>query len=223
MRGKALFIFGVSQYSALIADYFHIESDYNVEGFVVDDDFKSCDFFYGLNVYSLTRFQGMFSPSNADIFCAIGYKSMRMRREIYKKIRTLGYSSPSLISQSAYISPKAIVGSNSVVMPHAVVEAGTKVGENVVVWSNSTICHDSQIGDGCFIAANTTVGGGVRMEELCFLGFSSTVIQSLNVGSETLLGAMSLLLKDSIAYTKYCGIPAKKISTHKEDGIFLHD
>ena len=221
MNTKKILIFGTSQYAEIAAHYISIDTEYEVSGYVVDDEYYTSDNFAGKSVSKLSDTLASMPPNEAYFFCAIGYKSIRQRRDIYQKLHMLGYSFVSVKSKHAYCDPTATIGENSIIMPNCVIEKNAVIGDNVVVWSNSTVCHDAKINDHCFIASNSTIGGNAIIQEMSFLGFSSTVLQNTNCASETLLGAMSLLTQDSKKSTKYVGVPATASGRHLKDGICI--
>ena len=220
VNSHKVLIFGVSQYAALVASYLESETEHELIGYVVDDEYYNNTDFMNKPVFRMSEAMKM-PISEVHFFCAIGYKSMRTRKLIFHKIKQAGYRFISIISESAYCDSSAKIGENSIIMPNVVVERNVVIGVNNVIWSNSTICHDSRVDNHCFIAANTTVGGNVVVGEISFLGFSSTVLQEINCASETLLGAMSLLTENSQKNTKYKGIPAIKYGTHADTGICI--
>lgn len=216
---KSLYIFSSSDHAAMITYYFQQEKDTHVLGYVIDDAFYGKDNFNDLPVQRFSTFLKECNPSKTSIYSAIGYKSMRLRKDIYERLFAAGFNQPSYIHETAFIDPSAKLGRNCFIMPGVVIERNVIIGDNVMVWSNSTICHDTVVGSYCFIAANSVIGGNCKIGRSSFLGFASTIIQNTETDEETLLGAMSLLKNNTNGSGKYIGIPAKKISEHNEMGI----
>jgi len=221
MRRKQILIFGISKYAELVAHYINNDTDHKVIGYVVDDEYYQDKEKFGKPVFKLSEAFLNMPSSKFSFFCAVGYKSIRNRKNAFEKLKQAGYSFISIVSKNAFCDSTATIGNNSIIMPNCVIEKNVTIGDNTVVWSNSTICHDTHINSHCFIAANSTVGGNVRIQEMSFLGFSSTVLQNTNCANETLLGAMSLLTHDSEEFTQYTGVPATKSGQHLKDGICI--
>lgn len=204
-------IFGTTNLAKLAYYYATKELNYNVQAFIVDDSYYTLSVFEGLPVYTWSAFKERFGIGGTYVFVAVGYKNMRARMELYEKIRSYGYQSINVISKYSYVSDKAIIGNNNIVMPGTVIETFTEIGSNNVFWSNTTICHDTKIGSHNFFASNVTIGGEVTIGDANFFGFSSTLIQGVNVEDDVLVGASSLVLTDLKKNCQYQGMPARYV------------
>jgi sugar O-acyltransferase (sialic acid O-acetyltransferase NeuD family) len=208
-----------------MAHYYAVNDlDMNVLGFVVDDVYKIEEEFLGLPIYTWSAVLNRFSPQEVNLFVAIGYKSMRMRAALHKRVKEKGYSLVNIVSSSAIIEKNVVMEDNNIVLPGVVIEPGVKIGANNIIWSNATICHDSSIASHNFIAANSTIGGAVSVGDQNFLGFSSVVLQYRRVGSETLIGAQTLVNRDTEDLSVYWGVPARRTSSIDPDvGLVIND
>lgn len=220
---QILYIFGISKHANLIAHYFGQKENTEVSGFVVDDNYYSSNNYQNLPVSPYSHFLQYVNPSNTAIFSALGYSSIRNRKATFERLSAAGFTQPTYIHPTAFIDPTAIVGKNCILMPGVIIERNVIIDDNVTIWSNVTVCHDTHIKSHCFIAANTVIGGYCKIGSASFLGFSSTVLQHTILQEETLLGAMSLIRKCESSHGKYIGIPAQRVSEHKNSGICVND
>ena len=98
----------------------------------------------------------------------------------------------------------------NIIFPHPtgiVIGSKVKLGNNIKIWQNVTIGAKSdidwqnqkypEIGDNVLIYANSVIIGDVK------------------IGSNSIIGAMSLVTCDVEANSIYAGIPAKKIGINK--------
>jgi len=214
---KELLIFGATTLAKLAHFYATEHAGYSVKAFVVDDRYKEQDFFCGCPVLTWPDAQKLYAPDKVKYFSAIGYKSLRMRADVYSKIKDAGYELANIICDSTFIASNVELQDNNIVMPGSVIEPFVRLGVNNIVWSNVTLCHDSRIGDHNFFATNVTVGGGVSIGNKNFIGFSSTVLQACVIGDETLIGAQSLINKNTINLSRYYGMPARLIDALDAD------
>jgi sugar O-acyltransferase (sialic acid O-acetyltransferase NeuD family) len=153
-----------------------------------------------------------FLPSgDVSVFVAMGYSNMRARARLHGEVKRAGYRLANLICPGAHVAKDVTMGDNNIVMPGAVVEPGVALGANNVVWSNATLCHDGRIGDHNFIAANVTLGGNVTAGARNFIGFSAVVLQGRRIGDDTLIGAQSLVNRDTQDLSMYLGSPARRV------------
>lgn len=94
-------------------------------------------------------------------FVSIG--DNQMRAELTSKLVELGYEIPVLIHPTAYVSVSAIIGSGSIIEPHASINANVIVGCGGIVSIGAVIDHNANIGEYCHIDAGGIVKAGERV------------------------------------------------------------
>lgn len=214
-----IIIFGIGSFAKLMKYYFETDTNYIIEAFIVDDEYYVDDNFEGKKVIKFSELEENYSKDSFKVFTAIGYKTMRKRKIVYRKLKEKNYNMVNYISSKAKISENSEIGENNIIMSGATIEPYVKIKNNNIFWTDVLICHDTKIKSHNFFAAKTTIGGFCNIKSSSFFGFNSTVINNINIKKETLVGAKSLILKNTKKYSKYIGIPAKKITNHKETGI----
>jgi sugar O-acyltransferase (sialic acid O-acetyltransferase NeuD family) len=219
-----LIIFGATGLARLARYYAEQDLGIEVRGFAVDSQYKTADEFDSLPVYTWQDAIERFPAGEFSVFVAVGYSNMRAREAAYRAVKQADYTMPNIICRSSYVASDVALGDNTILMPGVVVEPGVTMGSNNVVWSNATICHDSTIGDHNFIAANVTLGGHVTLGHRNFLGFSSVVLQKRCIGDETLIGAQTLVNRNTHDLSLYCGNPARRVrALDPEIGVAVTD
>jgi len=218
---QRLLIFGAGSLAKIISQWLWESDKYSVAGFVVDDGYEcdKCIVGDAIPVISYSEAKRQYSAAEIRFVIAVGYKSLRNRARVAKRITNDGYSLESIISKSASIDTSVKLGEGCIVFPNVTIEPFCDIGANNIFWSGTIICHDVKIGEHNFFAAGSLIGGEVSIENLCFFGFRSIVIHRLTLASETLIGAASMLSSDSESAAKYIGTPAKLIGFHHEYGI----
>jgi sugar O-acyltransferase (sialic acid O-acetyltransferase NeuD family) len=205
---QELWIFGAGDLARLAKFFFERDLDRAVAGFVVDEQYVGGAVSGLLPLLSWGEYLDTVASDETCVFPAIGYRSMRSRETIFRKILDAQQKICNLVCSTATISSCVQLGVGTFVMPGVVIEPGVVIGDNNVIWSNSTICHDSVIGSHNFVAANTVIGGRVKLGSRCFFGFSSVVGQRVSVCNDVLVGANSFL-KNSVSKPGfYLGSPA---------------
>lgn len=220
-KKKNLLIYGDSSYAEMIAHYFQTDSEYKVVAFCVDKLYKTKDEINGIPVVVLENIEEYFSVKEHYIFAAIGYKSVRTHKNLFQKITQLSYPIASYISSQALVDVTCTVGVNCLVLPGVILEPETIIEENCFINSGVIVCHHSLVKAHSILAAGALIGGYTTIGESSLIGFKATVAELLNVASETLLGASSLLLDDTKPSTMYVGTPAKEVRKHHEQGIII--
>lgn len=214
-----IIIYGNSDFAELMHYYFTTDSIYEVIGFCVDKDYIKSDKFLNIPLVPFEIVDKIFPPTEYKMFVAVGYKNMRLRKELYKKTIDKGYSHINYISSKAVVDKSNIIGKNNAILHNVVLEPFSKIGDNNIINTNVIICHHAEIMNDCFIAAKTLVGGFTIIKNNCFLGFSSTILQKLVIEDETLVAASSVVNRNSFKYDFLAGTPAKLISQHEVNGI----
>ncbi|GFP77105.1 acetyltransferase [Clostridium fungisolvens] len=154
----------------------------------------------------------IFENGIKNAFITIGNVNVSsVRRNIFMKLKKIGFKFPQIIDSSAVISTNCIIGEGTYVGKRVVVNSHAIIGVNCIINSGSIIEHDCIIGDFTHIAPGAVLSGGVNVGNNSLLGTNSTVIQGINIGENTLIGAGSVVIKNindnCIAY----GNPCKEI------------
>ena len=130
---------------------------------------------------------------------------------IQKKLGSLGYHLPVIISPHAVINENVELGEGTVIFDNAVIITGTKVGENAIINTNSTIDHDCRIGNHVHVAPGVTLSGRVVVGHKSFIGAGATLIHNISIGENCIIGAGAVVTEDCLKPGTYIGVPAKLI------------
>ena len=139
-----------------------------------------------------------------------------IRESLAKRITSLGGKVPTLIHPTAVISRFAQISPNGVyISAFSFVQADSIVGDNTVILSHVNISHTTTIGKGCFIAGCATVGAYTVVEDHVFIGQGALSISAKvrRIGSNSYIGARSLITKDIPENVIVAGSPAKILNT----------
>lgn len=91
-----------------------------------------------------------------------------------------------------------------------------QVGDFTVFNLNATIGHDSIIEDYVNLAPGANISGNVHLRTRCWVGTGAAINQGsgeskLEIGSDTVIGSGSVVVRSCEAGAVYVGIPAKRI------------
>ena len=87
----------------------------------------------------------------------------------HKRLVTLGFEVPSLISPLAYISPKAIVASGCIIRQFCVVGRNVNLGSSTILNIGAKIDHDCVIGDFSHFLVGAVARGSVVLPSFTWL------------------------------------------------------
>ena len=220
---QPLIVYGDSDYAQMLAGYFERDGGYTVAAYCVDRAYKRRETVGDIPVVAYEEVTDVLPVDRYHIFAAIGYKSVRLHRDLYRKVASLGYPVARYVSPQAFVDPSASIGENCMVLPGAIVEPYVRIEANCFVNSGAIVTHHARIEAHTIVAAGALIGGHSEVGEASLVGFHATVGELVVLGEETLVAAGSVLLESTQPHTMYAGAPAKAIRTHRQTGIVLSD
>ncbi|MCM3115093.1 acetyltransferase [Neobacillus sp. MER 74] len=202
-----IILIGHGGHSRVITDIIHSNQGYEIVGFLDDryDKVKVINNTYCGPISSANRL--VENIYDIKFFIAIGNNNIR--QSIVNRLNLSDEYFPSLIHNSAVISPSAKIGPGTVVMPNAVLNADSRVGKHCIINTSSIIEHDSVIGDFSHISPGVNITGNVQIGDGSHVGAGSTIIPNIKIGNWSIIGAGSTVISIIPSYSTAVGIPAR--------------
>ncbi|MBQ8045697.1 MAG: acetyltransferase [Bacteroidales bacterium] len=145
----------------------------------------------------------------AEFVITIGFiKNPALRIKLYNKILAAGGKFATLIASTAHVSKYAKLGTGTVVMHQAFVNAGAVIGDNAIINTFVNIEHDAHIGNQCHISTGAMVNGDCVVGDNCFIGSQSVLANAISICPDVVVGAGSLIRKSIVQAGIYSGNPA---------------
>jgi sugar O-acyltransferase (sialic acid O-acetyltransferase NeuD family) len=138
---------------------------------------------------------------------AIGHAATRLRW--LQQLSAAGYSLPTLIHPTAWVSPSAQLGAGSVVFAQAVIQAQTVIGRGAILNTGCIVDHDAQLGDGVHICPGARLAGEVQVGHRSWIGIGASVIQQIRIGADVTVGAGAAVVRDLPDGVTAVGVPAR--------------
>lgn len=135
----------------------------------------------------------------------------RERARCFESALRRGLEAAVLIHPSAVISPSAVIGLGTMVLPLVVVGGGVSIGENCILNTACVVDHDSEVRDHVHISPGAIIGGEVTVETFAHAGMGALVLSRLRIGREAVLGAGAVVIKDVDAGWVTVGVPARPL------------
>ena len=88
------------------------------------------------------------------------------------------------------------LGEGVQVMVGAIIHSGSQIGSNTIINTQASVDHDCRIGQHVHLAPGVDVCGNVCIEELGHVGAGAKILQSIRIGSRTLVSAGTLVKSD---------------------------
>ncbi len=150
-------------------------------------------------------------------FITIGQiKSSSVRKRIFRNIKSLNYSIPTIISPLSRLSNYATLGEGTILMHGVKINACTQIGVNCIINTEANIEHDVIIGNHCHISTSSVVNGGSVIGDNVFIGSNATISSQVKITSNVVIGAGSVVTRNIEQPGIYAGSPATFIKYENE-------
>lgn len=118
------------------------------------------------------------------------------RIRLYQQAIKFGFQLPAIIAPTAHVSRHATIGSGTIVMHGAIVNAGARVGSNCIINTRALIEHDASVDDHCHISTGAILNGNVKIGAGSFVGSCSVIKENVSLGKRCIVG-MGLSVRHS--------------------------
>lgn len=139
-------------------------------------------------------------------------KSAVLKEKLFYQLKKNSANIATLIAPSAHVSKYSNIGIGSIVMHHAIINAGVTVGENCILNNKCDIEHDTVIGSHTHISTGAIINGNCTIGKGVFIGSNATVCNQITIEDEVVIGSGSVVRKDVIRKDIQAGNPAKSIN-----------
>jgi len=141
------------------------------------------------------------------VLVAIG--NNRVRQAKLDQLKAAGAMLVTLRHPDSTVSRYATLGEGSVVFAGAVVNADARVGSGAILNTGSSVDHDCLLGSCVHISPGARLAGGVCVQDLSWIGIGACVRQLVNIGSQVMVGAGAVVVRDVPDKVTVAGVPAR--------------
>lgn len=214
MNKQKIIIFGTGDIAQIANYYFEIDSDCDVVAFTVDKAYCKESTYENKPLVPFEDILDIYPPDSYKLFIAVSYAKMNKLRELkYHEAKTRGYQLVSYISSKCTYLSQFKAGDNCFIFEDNTIQPFVKIGDNVTLWSGNHIGHHSIIESHNFISSHVVISGHCHVESNCFIGVNATIGHQVKIAGETLVGAGSIITKNTDPGSVY--VPAKSIKLDK--------
>jgi len=134
---------------------------------------------------------------NVNFLITLGQiKNPEIRIKIFEKLKDLSAKLPIIISPLAYVSRHAQIDEGTIVMHHALINAGAHVGKNCIINTKALVEHDARIGNHCHISTGAIINGGVKVKSGTFVGSNAATRENIEIGRNSIIGCGEKITKN---------------------------
>jgi len=135
-------------------------------------------------------------------------KDASLRISLHQKVRNAGGQFATIIASTAHISSYCSIGTGTIVMHQAVVNADAIIGEGCIINTFANIEHDAFIDDFCHISTGAMVNGGCKVGKGSFLGSQAVMVNGISIIDGCVIAAGTMVRKNITKKGIYSGNPA---------------
>ena len=169
-------------------DVIEQEGKYQIAG-IVDLPEKRGQLVLGHSVIGCDEDLPNLLKSCPNVLITLGQiKSPVRRMKLFNELQQMGALLPVICSPLAYISTHAQVAEGTIVMHHALINAGARVGRNCIINTKALVEHDAIIEDHCHISTGAIVNGGVKVGSGSFFGSNAVCKEYIEIGESAVIG-----------------------------------
>ena len=190
---KEIILIGCGGHCRSVIDVIEQEDKFKIAGLVDKSDPKTGSIFGYPIIGNDQDLEHLVCKYKYALIAVGQISSPKLRIDLFKMAKELGFVLPSIFSPRAYISRNATIGEGTVIMHDALVNANVRIGKNCIINSRALIEHDCEIKNHCHISTNTTINGGVVIGEGSFIGSGSTTKENIIVDANSFIKAGSVV------------------------------
>lgn len=197
-----LIIVGLSSTAKHVLSFVRSYNLYNVIGFAVNAQYKTCDTYEGLPVYTLENLREE-CQCEFKVFVALLWNHLnRDRKELYNSCKSMGYECANLISPHTNVRG-VIEGDNCWVHDFVVIQNNARIQSDVAIMAFTLIGANTVVEPHCFFGARSLLGGGSSIGEQSFVGINATIFDDTKVGKKCIVGACTAVKRNMPDFSKY--------------------
>jgi acetyltransferase EpsM len=134
------------------------------------------------------------------------------RAELTRMLGELGVRFAQAVHPSTTVAHTAEVGTGSVLLHGAIVQANARIGSQVLVNTAASVDHDCTLGDFVHVSPRVALCGHVEVGEGTHVGVGAVVIPKVRIGRWCRVGAGAVVLTDLPDGATAVGNPARVLT-----------
>lgn len=151
-------------------------------------------------------------------YCIIGDPAEHKKYWEYEE-QIKDYGTLKIIQRGQIKRGLVTIGNNNIVTGLVTIDAGTEaittIGDNCFIMKHAHIGHDCLIYSNVTISCGAKIGGHSVIKEYSNIGLNAVLHQFTIIERGCMIGASAFIKGATEEFSKYAGVPAKKIGTNE--------
>jgi sugar O-acyltransferase (sialic acid O-acetyltransferase NeuD family) len=206
-----LYIYGYGGFGREIFDIAYRSQKFKEIKFI-DDNLELAN---GKDILTLDQLKKSGLEKNGLFIIGIG--DPFVRRKIIDKLKGTNFVFTNVICPTAVISPYAKIGKGVLICSHCVLGPNSNLNDHSVMNIQAIVGHDIQIGENCVLSSQVNIGGGSILSTDIYIGMASIVKEGLTIGNRAVIGMGSALHRNLEGGYLAMGNPARPIRKLDDD------
>lgn len=144
------------------------------------------------------------------VYCPLG--NNRLRVKFLKYAEGLGYHTPNYIHPSVNLSSNVKIGKGVYILLGTNIMPDTVIEDYVMISMGVNVAHHNVLSVGTFLSTGCNFGASIVAQPYTYCGIGSTIMTGLHfLGTDCLIGAGAVVIKDVPDGAVMAGVPAKLI------------
>jgi sugar O-acyltransferase (sialic acid O-acetyltransferase NeuD family) len=217
-----IFLFGASDHCKYTIDIIEQEKKYEIAG-IFDYQLEKGSFFYGYEIlgylHDLAEIAAKLKASAGIVAIGDNYTRSKLAAEIHAIVPDFQFV--NAVHPSVILGKNSTLGKGCVIMAGVIINNDCKVGDHVFLATKCSVDHDSTVGDYSSLSPGVVTGGRVSIGYCTAIGIGATILHYTAIGSNSVVGAASLVNKTVGDNAVVYGVPAKFIKSRNENDKYL--
>lgn len=204
-------IIGAGKYGEVYLDYLQ-QAGVEIVGFLDDNPNEWNLKIHGIPVLgAISRISSLKEELEVEaVYCPLG--NNRLRVKFLEMAQSLGYQTPSYIHPSVTISDNVKIGRGVYILLGTNIMPETVIEDYVMISMGVNIAHHNILSKGTFLSTGCNFGASIEAKPYTYCGIGSTIMTGLHsLGTDCLIGAGAVVIKDVPEGAVVAGVPAKVI------------
>ena len=192
MTLKSNIVLGFGGHSRVILENLYILNKKNIKIYDFYFSNRKKNTIFKSKVYDYKKISKKEISKKNNLYLAIGNNETRKKyfNNFKDKIKM-----PNLISKNSSISQYSKLGMANFFNYFCFIGPNSTIGNNNIINTKSLIEHDVKIGNHCHIGPSVKIGGGSSIGDNVMCGIGSIIINKINICSDVIIGAGSIVTK----------------------------
>lgn len=141
--------------------------------------------FRGYPVYTFEQITKIYEPDAVEFIISVG--DVYLRQKIYEQIVTAGYKLATLIAPGVHVPGSTSVGDGVIIRDHCYLSVDAVLESNSMIQPGAVIGHDVRVGKNSIVSAQSVLAGAVIVGDNTYIALGCMVKELVTIGNDTIV------------------------------------